>query len=438
MKKSMFTKAVLVLSASALVMMATGCGGKGGESSSGSSGKAKAEDKTIRIEGAFRGEEEARFQEIVKIFNEKSGYNVVYTGSPDFEVQIQVETQAGTPPDIAALPQPGTMKRFADAGYLKPLPSDVVSAIDANYAPVWKDLGSHKGQVYGIFHRVNAKSFVWYNKKEWAKRGYTIPKTWDELKKLEDKMVSDGIAPWSIGFESAAATGWVGTDWMEDMMLRTAGPDVYDKWVNHEIAFNDPAVLKALNYCGEVFLNKKYVLGGPNNIIAQNYGDSVKPLFTNPPTAMMNRQGNFITGFMQDEIQANLEENVGVFALPSVGAKWGTPVLGGGDQFVAFTDKAGVKEFLTFLTTWEACAPWARIGGALFPHKTQNFDDYGNSLEREIAKILVNATVFRFDASDLMPTEVGSGSFWTGMVNYVSGAENAEQCLKTIEETWPR
>lgn len=438
MKKSMIAKAALVLSASALAIMTTGCGGKGGGTSSGASGNAKVEDKTIRIEGAFRGEEEARFQEIVKIFNEKSGYNVVYAGSPDFEVQIQVETQAGTPPDIAALPQPGTMKRFADAGYLKPLPADVVSAIDANYAPVWKDLGSHKGQVYGIFHRVNAKSFVWYNKKEWARRGYTIPKTWDELKTLEDKMVSDGIAPWSVGFESAAATGWVGTDWLEDMMLRTAGPDVYDKWVNHEIAFNDPAVVKALNYCGEVFLNKKYVLGGPNNIIAQNYGDSVKPLFTNPPTAMMNRQGNFITGFMQDEVQANLEENVGVFALPSVDAKWGTPVLGGGDQFVAFTDKAGVKEFLTFLTTWEACAPWARIGGALFPHKTQDFDDYGNSLEREIAKILVNATVFRFDASDLMPTEVGSGSFWTGMVNYVSGAENADQCLKTIEETWPR
>ena len=438
MKKSMLAKLSFVLTAGALSLMAASCGGKGSPAASADSGKAQAEDKTIRIEGSFRGEEEARFQEIVKIFNEKSGYNVVYAGSPDFEVQIQVETQAGTPPDIAALPQPGTMKRFADAGYLKPLDPEVVSAIDANYASVWKDLGSHNGKVYGVFHRVNAKSFVWYNKKEWARRGYTIPKTWDELKALEDKMVADGIAPWSVGFESAAATGWVGTDWLEDMMLRTAGPDMYDKWVNHEIAFNDPVVVKALNYCGEVFLNKKYTLGGPNNIIAQNYGDSVKPLFTNPPTAMMNRQGNFITGFMQDEVQANLEENVGVFALPSVDSRWGTPVLGGGDQFVAFTDKPGVKEFLTFLTTWEACAPWARIGGALFPHKTQNFDDYGNSLERDIAKILVNATVFRFDASDLMPTEVGSGSFWTGMVNYVSGAESAEQCLKTIEETWPR
>ncbi|MBQ2355753.1 MAG: extracellular solute-binding protein, partial [Treponema sp.] len=201
-------------------------------------------DKTILVQGAFRGEEQARFEEIIKIFNEKTGYNVVYEGSPDFEVQIQVQTEAGTPPDVAALPQPGTMKRFAAAGYLKPLSDNVVKAIDANYAPVWKELGTgNDGKVYGVFHRVNAKSFVWYNKKEWSKRGYSVPKTWNELKTLQDKMVSDGIVPWSVGFESGAATGWAGTDWLEDLMLRTAGPDVYDKWVNHEIAFDDPAVV---------------------------------------------------------------------------------------------------------------------------------------------------------------------------------------------------
>lgn len=397
-----------------------------------------ADDGTIRIEGAFRGEDEARFQEIVKIFNEKTGYHVTYEGSPDFEVQIQVETQANTPPDIAVLPQPGTMKRFADAGYIRPMSADVVSAIDSSYAPVWKELGSHNGKVYGIFHRVNAKSFVWYNKKEWEKRGYSVPKTWDELRALEEQMVADGVIPWSVGFESGAATGWPGTDWLEDMVLRTAGPEIYDKWVNHEIAFDDPAIVNALSYCGEIFLNDKYVYGGAASIVTMNYGDSVKPLFENPPRAMMNRQGNFITAFMQQEVQANLEENVGVFALPGVDPRWGTPVLGGGDQFVAFTDKPGVDEFMKFLTTWEACAPWARSGGALFPHKNQNFDDYGNSLERDIAKVLVGATVFRFDASDLMPTEVGSGSFWTGMVNYVSGAETAESALKFIEESWAR
>lgn len=431
MKKEVLGAAALL---AAVLSVTTGC-------SKESSSSKKADDGIVRIEGAFRGEEEARFQEIVKIFNEmhkNSGFQVTYEGSPDFEVQIQVEVQANTPPDIAVLPQPGTMKRFAEEGKLKVLDSDVIAAIDSSYAPVWKELGSYKGNVYGVFHRVNAKSFVWYNKKEWAKRGYSIPQTWDELRALEDQMVKDGVTPWTVGFESGAATGWPGTDWLEDMMLRTAGPEVYDKWVNHEIKFNDPAVVNALKYCGEIFLNNNYVYGGAANIVTMNYGDSIKPLFEDSPKAMMHRQGNFITGFIQQNVQDNMEEYVGVFALPGVDPQWGTPVLGGGDQFVAFTDKAGVKEFLKFLTTWEACAPWAHIGGALFPHKNQNFDDYGNSVEREIAKILVNASVFRFDASDLMPTEVGSGSFWTGMVNYVSGSENAEDCLKVIEESWPQ
>lgn len=395
------------------------------------------ETKTIRIFGAFRGEEAARFDEIVKIFNAKTGYNVVYEGSPEFETQILVQAEAGTPPDIAALPQPGMMKNFANRGFIKPLSANVVSKIDQNYAKVWKDLGSTNGKVYGVFHRVNAKSFVWYPKKAFEAKGYKVPKTWNELIALQDKIVADGGTPWSIGFESGGATGWVGTDWLEDTMLRTAGPDVYDKWVNHEIPFNDPAVVKALEYVGQVMLNPKYVYGGATNILTTNFGDSVKPLFDNPPKAYMNRQGNFITGFMPESIQANLEEEVGVFALPSIDPKWGTPVLGGGDQFVIFNDSPEVQEFMTFLTTWEACAPWARVGGALFPHKTQKFEDYGNAIERDIAKILVNATVFRFDASDLMPAEVGAGSFWTGMVDYVSGRK-ADQVLTTIEKSWPK
>ncbi|HAF85458.1 MAG TPA: ABC transporter substrate-binding protein [Sphaerochaeta sp.] len=399
--------------------------------------EAAAEDKTIRIFGAFRGEEAARFDEIIRIFNEKSGYNAVYEGSPEFETQILVQAEAGTPPDIAARPQPGIMYKFAKQGYIKPLAPSVVGMIDANYAPVWKDLGSYDGKVYGVFHRVNAKSFVWYPKKAFEAKGYKVPKTWAELKALEDQIVRDGGIPWAIGFESGNATGWVGTDWLEDVMLRTAGPDVYDKWVNHEIAFDDPAVQKALGYLGEIFLNPKYVYGGTTNILTSNFGDSVKPLFDTPTKVFLHRQGNFITGFMPQKIQDNLEEEVGVFALPSIDPKWGTPILGGGDQFVVFNDKPGVKEFMEFLTTWEACAPWAQVGGALFPHKTQNLADYGNSLERELARALVNATVFRFDASDLMPAEVGAGSFWTGMVEYVNGRDG-KTVLSNIEKSWPR
>lgn len=409
----------------------------GGKKDSSTETKSAETNKQIRVFGAFRGEEAARFDEIIKIFNAKTGYSVIYEGSPEFETQILVQAEAGTPPDIAALPQPGMMKNFADRGFIKPLSSNVINKIDQNYEKVWKDLGTaNDGKVYGVFHRVNAKSFVWYPKKAFEAKGYTIPKTWDELLVLQEKIAADGITPWSIGFESGASTGWVGTDWMEDIMLRTAGPDVYDKWVNHEIPFNDPAVVKALEYMGQIMLVKGNVYGGATNILTTSFGDSVLPLFANPPKAFLHRQGNFVTGFMPEAVQAKLEEEVGVFALPSIDPRWGTPVLGGGDQFVVFNDRPEVQEFLAFLTTWEACAPWAKVGGALFPHKTQDFNDYGNSIEREIAKILVNAKVFRFDASDLMPAEVGAGTFWTGMVDYISGRDT-KTVLTNIEKSWP-
>ncbi len=398
--------------------------------------KVEEEAKTITIQGAFVDEEAFRFEECLAAFEAETGIDVIYEGSKEFETQILIQAEAGTPPDIAALPQPGLMRNFAKRGFLKPLSSSVVSRIDKNYTSAWKDLGSYNGKVYGVFHRVNAKSFVWYPKKAFEAAGYKIPKTWDDLKRLSDQIVADGGVPWSIGIESGGATGWVATDWMEDIMLRTAGPDVYDKWVNHEIPFNDPAVVNAAEIMADIWLNDKYTFGGPSNILTTFFGDAVTPLFDTPPTAWLHRQGNFITGFMPENIQANLEEEVGVFALPEINPKWGTPVLGGGDQFVAFNDKPEVMQLMEYFTTWESAAPWAKAGGAMFPYKDSNFADYSSDIERELAKILVNAEVFRFDGSDNMPAEVGAGTFWTGMADLVGGVP-IKDVLGQIEASWP-
>lgn len=392
--------------------------------------------KTVTIMGAFRDQEAQRFEECIAVFEERTGIDVQYEGSPEFEVQIFVQVEAGNPPDIAGLPQPGLMKEFADRGLLTPLWPAIVSRIDNNYTPAWKDLGSYNGDVYGVFHRVNAKSFVWYPKKAWDAAGYEIPETWDDLIDLCDQIVADGGVPWSVGMESGAATGWVATDWVEDIMLRTAGPDMYDKWVNHEIPFDDPAVKTALNRLAEIWMNPDYVFGGATSILTTYFGDAVVPLFEDPPQAWLHRQGNFITGFMPDDIQANLPAEVGVFALPQINARWGTPVLGGGDQFVVFNDRPEVRQFMEFLTTWDSGKSWAQAGGAIFPYQDQNFDDYANPIEKELAQILVNAEVFRFDASDLMPAEVGAGSFWTSMTDWVSGVET-DEVLETIEDSWP-
>src|SRR6187401_1623755 len=99
-----------------------------------------------------------------------------------------------------------------------------------------------------------------------ADNGWEIPQTWDDMLALSDTIAATGIKPWCAGIESGDATGWPATDWLEDVMLRTAGPDVYDQWVNHEIPFNDPQVLEALETVGGILKNPDYVNGGLGDV----------------------------------------------------------------------------------------------------------------------------------------------------------------------------
>jgi alpha-glucoside transport system substrate-binding protein len=398
---------------------------------------AQAEPKVVTILGPFGKQEEARFNECVAEFEKETGIDVQYENASNFDTLINVRVESGDMPDVTAVPQPGVMQRFARNGNLVPLWPEIIAKIENNYAPIWKDLGSYDGKVYGVFHRVNVKSLVWYPKEAFEFGGYEIPKTWDELLALSQQMVDDGVTPWCVGIESGAGTGWPATDWMEDIMLRTAGPDVYDQWVSHDIPFSDPAVKNAAEIMMNIWGNPDFVLGGTTGIITTNFGDSPKPMFDPLPACMMHRQGNFITGFFPEDVQADLESQVGVFGLPPIDPQWGTPVLGGGDQFIMFNDRPEVRQFMEFLTSWKAGEAWAKAGGALFPYKDQDLNAYPDSLTRIQAELLLNADVFRFDASDLMPAAVGNGSFWTGMVDLVNG-KDLDEVLNTIDESWPQ
>lgn len=400
-------------------------------------GVASAKKKVVQVFGPFQDPEATRFEATCKPFEEATGIDVIYTPSREFESLIFVRVEGGDPPDIAALPQPGLMYRFAQKKQIKPLWPEAIAMVENNYAPIWKELGSYQGTAYGIYHRVNIKSLVWYPKKAWTKAGYEPPKTWEELEALCQKMIKNGHTPWTIGMKSGASTGWVGTDWVEDILLRTAGPKVYDQWVRHEIPFDDPAVKKAVNIMTEIWMDPKLVYGGFMGILNTQFGDAPKVMFEDPPKAWMHRQGNFITGFFPQNIQDNLEEEVGVFGLPSIDPQWGMPVMGGGDQYVMFKDRPEVRQFMEFLATGKSGEAWARAGGALFPHKDQKLDAYPDKLSRVQAEMLLNAKVFRFDASDMMPAKVGAGYFWEGMVDIASG-KKPDKVLGKIEKSWSK
>ncbi len=435
------TRLVALAGVGALVL--TGCLQSDEESSGETTGGGGSEagDGVVEVFGAFTGTEQDSFEATVAPFEEESGIDIEYTGNVDFTTLIGQRVSAGTPPDIGVFPQPGLLLDLAADGSIVPIDDYLdVAGLEQSLVPGFLEaVTDDEGTVFGAPMKLAVKSLVWVPRQAWEQGGYEEPATYQELLELSEQIEADGITPWCIGMEAGTATGWVGTDWVEEMVLRVAGPEVYDQWVAHEIPFDDPQIQEAFEAYGEIAFTDGFVLGGTEGILNTNAEDADNPQFEDPPGCMMQRQGNFVVDFYPADVQKNLDENFVVFGLPPFeGGYEGEPVLGGGDMVSLFNGEDDeAQQVAEFLTSDQFGNEWAQTGSFLSPHTTFDESQYPNETITEIAKIATEADVFRFDASDLMPGEVGAGTFWTGMVEWTGGEKDTEEVTSEIEDSWP-
>ena len=81
-----------------------------------------------------------------------------------------------------------------------------------------------------------------------------------------------------------------------------------------------------------------------------------------------------------------------------------------------------------------------RVGGGLSGFLTGNTNADTSQwapLEQGFIETLQTADPAAFDASDQMPAEVGSGTFWTDGTSFVNGDEDAQTAADNIEASWP-
>ena len=397
-------------------------------------------DGSVTILGAFGGTEQEAFEASLAAFEEESGIDVNYTADQDFTTTIKTRVQSGDSPDIGIFPQPGGIAEFVDSGSVQPIDTFLdYDALDDTLVPGFLDFARFNGRVYAAPMRMAVKSVVYYPKQAWEEAGYPEEfETFQELMEFSDELAADGETPWCMGWESDQATGWVGTDWIEQMMLVVNGPDVYDDWVNHDIPFNDPAVADATDAFAEIAKTDGMVLGGKEAILNTAFAEAALPMFEDPPRCWMERQGNFGIGFFPEEIRSNLDEEVGVFQFPRYeGGYDGQPVLVGGDYAAVFNgNDDDVAQVMEFISADSFGGEWAAVGGWLSPHATFDGELYPDDVTRAIADMAYEADVIRYDASDLMPKSVGSGTFWTEMVKWIDGADTATT-LDNLESSWP-
>lgn len=398
---------------------------------------------TVSISGTILDIEADNLVASWKDFASCTGINITYQGTSEFEAQIAVLAEGGNAPDIGIVPQPGLLARLAEGGWLIPASSAVEDNVDKWWSADWKTYGTHDGTFYAAPLMASIKGYVWYSPSEFSDKGYDIPTTLDGLMDLSQQIAAEGDhKPWCVGLESGEATGWPGTDWIEDFVLRQAGADTYDKWVSHEIPFNDPAIVQAFDSVGEYLKNPDMVNGGIGDVstqISEAFQTAGLPILDGE--CSLHHEASFYETFWNpngDEGRTVAPDgDVYAFLLPPVNEGDPQAVTGGGEFPVAFRDAEEVEAVRAYLSSDTWANNRVSLGGVISANTGLDPDNASSDLLKLSIEILQDPdTTFRFDGSDLMPGAVGADSFWKGIVAWIGG-QSTQETVDAIEASWP-
>ncbi|MFE1550912.1 ABC transporter substrate-binding protein [Streptomyces sp. NPDC058718] len=391
----------------------------------------------VTVYAENRDREADLFEETWAGFADCTGIDVQYEGDGEFEAQIQLRVDGGSAPDVAFFPQPGLLERFARAGKLKPASAGVVALAKQGWSADWNSYATVNGTLYGTPLVANVKSFVWYSPTFFRDRGLSVPRTWSELMAVTEKAAASGVKPWCAGIESAEATGWPVTDWIEDVLLRQQGTDVYDQWVAHKIPFDDPRVIKAMDTVGSILRNDRYANGGfgpARSMASISFQEAGTPILSGD--CAMHRQASFYAGLWPEGTEIGPDKDVYAFLLPGDDPAH-RPVLGGGVFTAAFADRPEVRAFQEYLASADFANARMKKGPFVSANRGVDPANAATPVDRLSIQLLQDPrTQFRFDGSDLMPASVGAGTFWKGAVDWIGGA-NTRQVAGSIERSWP-
>jgi alpha-glucoside transport system substrate-binding protein len=399
---------------------------------------AKQPGKTVEIMNSVTGQENARYQAALIAFQNCTGITINWNGANDFESQLGVRVQGGTAPDIAMIPQPGLLQKMVATGKVVKAPAQTLANVNKYWSAGWKGYGTVNGTFYAAPNSANNKSLVWYSPAQFKKFGYTVPTTWDQLMALSDKMAAKGQIAWCGGLGSGTATGWPGTDWLEEIVLRTQGAQVYADWISHKVKFSDPKIIAAFDKVASFMKNAKYV-GDVKAIATTTFQAAGQGIPTSK--CMMLQQASFYASQYPANVKVSATGDVWAFYLPGINPAVKTPVEGGGEFFAAFNSSAATQEVQNYLSSpqWAIAriAAAGPSGGWLSANNGVPASAYTNGLDALSAKYLSDKnSTFVFDASDAMPAAVGAGTMWTELTNWFTGKSTADVAA-AIDASWP-
>ena len=412
--------------------------------------------KKVSIQTQWTGGEGDGFAAAIKDFAAATGIAIqVDSIGSSHETVLKTRIEGGAPPDMAQLAQPTGVLAYAGDGKVKDIAAIVgpegATKLKAEF-PSTIGLTSEGDHIWSIPTKADVKSMIWYPVKAFAAKGYAVPKTWDELVALADKIVADGSHPFCVSAGGpGTATGWELTDWVEEVLLKTEDPQVTNDWISGKTKFTDPKIKAAFDKVGSLLFKDKYVDGGGPAIVNADLKTVMDPMFTGdtatPGCWMQKIPVWYGPDFFPDKRTSGGDSkykigddgDIGIFPFPTISDSF-KGAEGSADSFMVLNDRPEVRALAEFLATPEGLEGWIKSVGVLSPNVKVPAEWYASNYKLKVANAIASgATAIGFDASDLMPPAVGQGSFWTGISDWAnSNGSNTDSVLQAIDASWPK
>lgn len=450
-------KLLSLLLAAGMVVSLTACGGNGGSAEGGqdaapaADAAAEAEDTAQESDAAPSGEavtikvfsnlpdrtsgqglvEQTLFDEYMKE-NPNVTIEVEALDDEAYKTKFKAYASGSQMPDLVNVwGQPGFLDEVMEAGLLTELDPDDYT--DYNFLPGSLDGFSKDGKLYGLSRNTDVMCF-YYNQKMFEDNGWEVPKTYEELLDLADKVRGAGLQPVSM----FGGDKWSLYIYIHDIEEQLDGSGIMaktnDAIKNHD--FSDPTFKQATDLFVEAVDRGLF-----QNGFESNDGGTAKNLFTNGQAAMYYTGSWEMSMVTDQDIPDEIRENIRVFLMPvPEGGKGDATTItawhGGG---YAVTESAANKEeaikLLNYMFRPEGWTKIAWENGVCM--SAQNFGDFATGSETEVQKQLMQLVA---DATDLSGTplgDLGSSEFKTicedKSQELAAGKITADDYLKALE-----
>lgn len=406
---------------------------------------------SVSVWAEWTGAEQAQFEKVLAPFEKSTGITVNYAGkgSGTMDTALEAAVKGGSPPDVALVPDPGTLDTLAKEHAIKPL-GPVIGSESKNYGAAWNSLASLNGKLYGVWFKGANKNTVYYNPALFAAAGLkTPPTTWQGMLKDATALRASGTTPVSL----CTDVGWPVADMWQNLYLKINGAKDYNALAVHKIKWTSPTVTKTFTIMNELLSNQSDLLGGTKGSLASTYPECVDPVFPRPgtePKAAIVIEADFVT----TEIQANSKNynpgttgkggrkctanpaqspcyNLFPFPVPAGDSANNNAIQGAGDVGMLLNSTPQAKALIKYLAEPQSAAIWAKLGGFASPNKKVPLSDYPDPVSREDAKQLVDAKSFVFSLDDLQGS--WEKDMWNDMLQDVRSPTPAT--VKSLQQT---